>query len=527
MPCSSPTPPPSRDAGSRGERARRRRSISRFGSPVPCSSCPSTWATRFDKGDLIARIDPTTFAADVNKARAELEQAIAATVNADAQLKRQQTLTSQGWTAQARLDEYIAAANTAKATVAAQRAALERAELDLGYTELTAPFGGEVVRTYVENFQHVRDQQPIVRLIDSSRIEMVVDVPETLITYAYFVANVEVIFDPFPESGHPREDQGDRVRSIGNDPDISRDADHGSAEGRSHPARHGGKGLGQGSCAARGCWGRPYRARYGGFHAAGRSRDVCLGARSGSGDRQSTGDSDRESHPLGTVRPRRREAGRVGGHGRRALPRGGPEGPALGRDRRRGGPQDMSLPALALKNRAVTYFVAALLVIGGVVSFLSLGQLEDPEFTIKNALIVTTYPGASPAEVEQEITDRIELAIQEMQEIDYVESFSKQGLSFVKVEVKPEYWADRLPQVWDQLRRKIRDIEAELPPGAGRPQVNDDFGDVFGFQLAVVGGRLQLCRARELRQAAQEGAEPGRGCRSHRPLGRAAQGHLP
>ena len=120
-------------------------------------------------------------------------------------------------------------------------------------------------------------------------------------------------------------------------------------------------------------------------------------------------------------------------------------------------------------------------------SFLSLGQLEDPEFTIKNALIVTTYPGASPTEVEQEITDRIELAIQEMHEIDYVESFSKQGLSFVKVEIKPEYWADRLPQVWDQLRRKIRDIEADLPPGAGRPQVNDDFGDVFGFQLAVVG----------------------------------------
>ena len=125
--------------------------------------------------------------------------------------------------------------------------------------------------------------------------------------------------------------------------------------------------------------------------------------------------------------------------------------------------------------------------VGGIVSFLSLGQLEDPEFTIKNALITTTYPGASPTEVEQEITDRLELAIQEMQEIDFIESFSKAGLSVIKVEVKPEYWADRLPQVWDTLRRKIRDVEADLPPGAGRPQVNDDFGDVFGFQLAVVG----------------------------------------
>lgn len=147
----------------------------------------------------------------------------------------------------------------------------------------------------------------------------------------------------------------------------------------------------------------------------------------------------------------------------------------------------MSLPALALRNRAVTYFTAVLLVIGGIVSFLSLGQLEDPQFTIKNALIMTTYPGASPTEVEQEVTDRIELEIQKMSEVDYVKSVSKAGLSIVKVEVKPEFWSDRLPQIWDELRRKIRDIETNLPPGAGRPQVHDDFGDVFGFQLAVVG----------------------------------------
>lgn len=147
----------------------------------------------------------------------------------------------------------------------------------------------------------------------------------------------------------------------------------------------------------------------------------------------------------------------------------------------------MNLAAIAIKSRAVTYFAAGLLFVGGIVSFLGLGQLEDPEFTIKNALITTTYPGASPIEVEQEITDRIELAIQEMQEIDFIESVSRAGLSIIKVEVKPEYWADRLPQVWDTLRRKVRNVEADLPPGAGRPQVNDDFGDVFGFQLAVVG----------------------------------------
>lgn len=147
----------------------------------------------------------------------------------------------------------------------------------------------------------------------------------------------------------------------------------------------------------------------------------------------------------------------------------------------------MNLAAAALRNRVLTYFVGALIVLGGVVSFLNLGQLEDPEFSIKNAVVSTVYPGASPTEVEEEVTDLIEIAIQELPEIDYIESFSKQGLSIIRLEIKPEYWADRLPQVWDKLRRKVRDVEPSLPPGAGRPHVDDDFGDVFGFQLAVVG----------------------------------------
>ena len=135
----------------------------------------------------------------------------------------------------------------------------------------------------------------------------------------------------------------------------------------------------------------------------------------------------------------------------------------------------MNLAAIAIENRAVTYFAAILLLVGGVAGFFSLGQLEDPEFTIKTATIATQYAGASPLEVEQEVTDRIELAIQEMAEVDFIESFSRSGLSLVKVEIKPNYWWDRLPQVWDKLRRKIRDVETELPPGAGRPIIGDDF----------------------------------------------------
>ena len=161
----------------------------------------------------------------------------------------------------------------------------------------------------------------------------------------------------------------------------------------------------------------------------------------------------------------------------------------------------MSLSALAVKNRTVTYFFVILLLIGGTGAFFQLGQLEDPEFTVKTAVIVTAYPGASPQEVELEVTDRIELAIQEMPQVDYLKSFSRAGLSLIEVNIKPEYWSDRLPQVWDELRRKVRDIEHQLPPGAGRPDVSDDFGDVFGFQLAVTGDGFSYA---ELEQYAKD-----------------------
>jgi multidrug efflux pump subunit AcrB len=145
----------------------------------------------------------------------------------------------------------------------------------------------------------------------------------------------------------------------------------------------------------------------------------------------------------------------------------------------------MNLTSLSLNNRSVTYFTICLVMLAGVASFFALGQLEDPEFTVRAAVVTTSYPGASPLEVEQEVTDRIELAIQEMHEVDYLESFSRAGFSLISVNIKSEYWADRLPQVWDQLRRKVRDVESTLPPGAGRPQVADDFGDVYGFQLIL------------------------------------------
>jgi multidrug efflux pump subunit AcrB len=147
----------------------------------------------------------------------------------------------------------------------------------------------------------------------------------------------------------------------------------------------------------------------------------------------------------------------------------------------------MSLPELAIRNRMLTVFTVFLLVAAGIGAFFKLGQLEDPDFTIKVAVVSTVYPGATASEVEQDVTDRIETKLQELKQVDYLESFSRDGLSVVKVFVKPTYTAKDIPQVWDELRRKVGDIAPQLPKGAGPSAVGDDFGDVYGLLLAVTG----------------------------------------
>ena len=147
----------------------------------------------------------------------------------------------------------------------------------------------------------------------------------------------------------------------------------------------------------------------------------------------------------------------------------------------------MSLVSLAIEKKTVSYFATFLLIAAGILSYFQLGQLEDPEFTVKTASITTSYPGASPEEVELEVTDLLETKLQEMEEIKNIYSISRAGQSIIKVDIKDIYWSDRLPQVWDVLRKKISDIEPSLPPGAGTPLIGDDFGYVFGFLLAMTG----------------------------------------
>jgi multidrug efflux pump subunit AcrB len=133
------------------------------------------------------------------------------------------------------------------------------------------------------------------------------------------------------------------------------------------------------------------------------------------------------------------------------------------------------------------HFIEVLLVVAGVASYVSLGKLEDPDFSVKRALIVTQYPGASPEEVELEVTDRIEKALQELTQLERIYSESRAGVSIVRVDIQSRYWSQELPQIWDELRKKIRDIEGDFPPGVQEPTIGDDYGFVYGFVLALTG----------------------------------------
>jgi len=148
----------------------------------------------------------------------------------------------------------------------------------------------------------------------------------------------------------------------------------------------------------------------------------------------------------------------------------------------------MNPGVFSVKHNRVVFVAMAMAIVGGFVAYQRLGRLEDPEFTIKEALIVTPYPGASAEEVAQEVTNPIERAVQQLGQLDRVESESSRGTSIVTARVLDRYHKDAIPQVWDELRRKINDVQPQLPPSVrGRSMVIDNFGDVFGIFLALTG----------------------------------------
>jgi multidrug efflux pump subunit AcrB len=142
----------------------------------------------------------------------------------------------------------------------------------------------------------------------------------------------------------------------------------------------------------------------------------------------------------------------------------------------------------SVRNKVISWLIVIVLVGGGLSAYEQIGKLEDPPFTIKNAKVITYYPGASAQEVQDEVTYHVEDAIQRMAQVKHLKmSISRPGMSDILIEFKDEYNAPDFPEIYDELRRRIEDMVHKLPPGAQAPIVVDEFADVYGIYVALTG----------------------------------------
>ena len=159
----------------------------------------------------------------------------------------------------------------------------------------------------------------------------------------------------------------------------------------------------------------------------------------------------------------------------------------------------MIITRLAIEYDRVTWALLAFVVIAGLQIFKEMPRAYDPGFVIRTAQVVTQFPGASAERVEALITSPIEEVVKEIPELDFVQSESRSGVSIVSVNISEAY--TNMRPIWDDLRRKVDNLPTALPEGASTPQVNDDFGDVYGIVVGLTGEGFTF---RELEELADE-----------------------
>ena len=156
----------------------------------------------------------------------------------------------------------------------------------------------------------------------------------------------------------------------------------------------------------------------------------------------------------------------------------------------------MNITAYALKNNRTTIVLILVVLLAGFQSYLNMPRAYDPGFIIRAAQVITYFPGASPERVEQLVSDKLEKVVQEIPELDFVTSESRTGVSIIVVNIKESY--KNMRPIWDNLRRKIDDARDDLPDGIIGPEVNDEFGDVYGIVLTLTGEGFSYAELKDI-----------------------------
>ena len=172
-----------------------------------------------------------------------------------------------------------------------------------------------------------------------------------------------------------------------------------------------------------------------------------------------------------------------------------------------------NLSEWALKHQSFVWYLMFVSVLAGIFSYMNLGRAEDPSFAIKTMVIQTRWPGATVDETRLQVTDRIEKKLEELDSLDYVQSYTRPGESTVFVFLKDTTNAKAIPQIWYQVRKKIDDIRGDFPQGIHGPGFDDEFGDVYGTIYAFTGDGFTMRQLRDYVEHVRTGIRdvPNRG----------------
>ena len=160
-----------------------------------------------------------------------------------------------------------------------------------------------------------------------------------------------------------------------------------------------------------------------------------------------------------------------------------------------------NLSELAIKNRTLVWYFIIVIAIAGVFSYMKLGRMEDPAYTVRQMVVTAAWPGATARQMEEQVTDKIEKKLQDTPNLDYLKSYSRPGQTVIYVYLTDQAPRDSIRDTWHEVRNLTEDMKSELPDGVVGPFFNDRFDDVYGSVYAVTGDDYSY---EELRQKAEE-----------------------
>ncbi|WP_352829580.1 efflux RND transporter permease subunit [Mesorhizobium sp. M0830] len=162
-----------------------------------------------------------------------------------------------------------------------------------------------------------------------------------------------------------------------------------------------------------------------------------------------------------------------------------------------------NLSEWAVHNRAIVVFLMLVCVIGGISAYERLGRQEDPDFTVQTMVVQAVWPGATAADMLTQVTDKLEKKLEETPKLDYLKSYTKPGQATIFVYLKESTPKSDLDAIWYQVRKKVSDVQATLPPGVIGPFFNDEFGDVFGVIYGITYDGFTPREARDFAETAR------------------------